>query len=182
VAGSQELGISRLAQDAGVPVRTVRFYIASRLLPSPEGRGRSAAYTEEHLDRLRLIRTLAEQRVSLAEIRETVTPLDAEEVRRILAREQRRSTDETSARSRSPREYVSALLDRARHPSSAPSQADALVTSAAIRRPEPATWRRIELADGLELHVRADTPRDFRALVERIAEFVNVERRKPDEQ
>ena len=75
-----------------MPVRTIRFCfsIAQGLLPGPQGRGKAAAYREEHLLRLQLIRRLSEQRVPLAEIRARVAPLALEEVRALLGEEERR--------------------------------------------------------------------------------------------
>ncbi len=55
------MGLSALAERAGVPVGTVKYYLREGLLP--EGRLRStnrADYTEEHLRRLRLLRLLRE--------------------------------------------------------------------------------------------------------------------------
>ena len=60
---------------------TVRYYVGSGLLPGPQSRGRTAAYTEEHLVRLRLIRRLADQRVPLREIRSTLPSLSLEDAR-----------------------------------------------------------------------------------------------------
>jgi DNA-binding transcriptional MerR regulator len=108
------LSIEDLAEMAEVPVRTVRYYIAGGLLPGPRGRGKLATYGVEHLARLRLIRRLAEQRVPLAEMRELVAPLALDEVRALLAEEERRAAELKRAESApSPKAYVSGLLKRA---------------------------------------------------------------------
>ena len=52
--------IQELAERARVTTRTIRYYTEQGLLPAPE-RGRPARYTEEHLQRLELIRRLKEQ-------------------------------------------------------------------------------------------------------------------------
>jgi DNA-binding transcriptional MerR regulator len=57
-----------LAEQAGIPARTVRFYIARGLLPGPAGGGRGALYGAGHLERLQRIRRLQEKGQSLAEI------------------------------------------------------------------------------------------------------------------
>ena len=49
--------LAELAEKAGLPGRTIRFYIARGLLPGPLKAGRGAAYGQEHLDRLREILT-----------------------------------------------------------------------------------------------------------------------------
>lgn len=48
--------LSELAEQSGVPARTIRFYISRGLLTGPAGAGRSAAYTREHLERLDAIK------------------------------------------------------------------------------------------------------------------------------
>ncbi len=57
-----EMRIDDLAQRAGVPTRTIRYYTQQGLLPSPALRGRVGYYDEQHLDRLRLIKELQEKR------------------------------------------------------------------------------------------------------------------------
>lgn len=64
-----ELRLDELAERAGVSPRTVRYYIAQGLLPSPGRLGPMTRYGREHLERLRLVKRLQEERLSLAEIR-----------------------------------------------------------------------------------------------------------------
>src|SRR5436190_19922923 len=85
------IGIEELAERAGVRVRTVRFYIAEGLLPGPGARGRAAAYGEEHLLRLRLIRRLAERHVPLAELRGLLSSLPLDQVRALMGDAHRRA-------------------------------------------------------------------------------------------
>ena len=178
----------------GVPVRTVRFYITEGLLPGPGARGRGASYGREHLLRLRLIRRLAERRVPIAEIRETLTRLSTSEVAALLEEESRKAAE---LRADAPGDlapaYVAALLE------AQPDGRDGGTTRApgtgarggqeGLRgpraapppRPRPSrprrgpqggppapdpppagsesSWRRMELAPGVELHVRGDAGR-----------------------
>lgn len=60
--------LQELAAEAGLPARTIRFYIARGLLPSPAGAGRGAVYTGEHLARLRQVRKLQGKGLMLADI------------------------------------------------------------------------------------------------------------------
>ena len=53
-----DYSLSELAKLADVSPRTVRYYIAQGLLPSPVQQGPNTRYTDAHLDRLRLIRRL----------------------------------------------------------------------------------------------------------------------------
>jgi len=57
-----------LAEEAGVGARTVRFYISRGLLPGPASAGRGALYAEEHLERLRRIRSMQQRGMMLSEI------------------------------------------------------------------------------------------------------------------
>src|SRR6266545_1620022 len=84
MGGTERLTIEELARQAGVSVRTVRYYIAQGLLPGPGARGRAAAYDEEHLAKLRLIRRLADQHVPLAEQKARLADLSPSEVESLL--------------------------------------------------------------------------------------------------
>lgn len=50
------LSLQQLSEHAGVPGRTIRFYIQKGLLPGPEGETRGAYYTDAHLADLLRIR------------------------------------------------------------------------------------------------------------------------------
>jgi len=192
------LTVDELAARAGVPVRTVRFYIAEGLLPGASTRGKGASYTQEHLDRLQLIRLLVARHLPLADIRALLERLPAAEVRAAVEEEQAR-TEEVAlqARKPSPKEYLSSLLDQARgYPTERPtgtvgrsSDADAQVghqqdmqgptapaPQAPMRWREPARppWHRWELAPGIELQVRDDVARTEHDVIERILSAVRA--------
>lgn len=178
--------IDELAREVDLPVRTVRYYIAQGLLPGPGARGKAASYGAEHLLRLRLIRLLAERHLPLSDIRARLQALGFDELRALLHQEQGQSDRlERLDQSRSPRDYVAALLQGARearaepgaveNPAAEPmpfaSRADAL--RAAPRQRErssyqPEAWERWELAPGVELQVRADVRARHRGLIERV--------------
>jgi DNA-binding transcriptional MerR regulator len=181
-----ELSIEDLAERAGVPVRTVRYYIGQGLLAGPGTRGRAAVYGDEHLERLRLIRRLAEQHVPLAEQRRRLEGLSLVEVRELLALEERRERALKRAEgARSPRDYVAELLARARTghaaPSApaqrqpaAPSMRAPLVSSTAeaagAGQPVAEAWQKWRLVPGVELQVRTDVAAKYSRLVERLLE------------
>jgi len=81
-----------LAKLAGVSPRTVRYYVAQGLLPSPGQVGPGTRYTDAHLNRLRLIRRLQREHLPLAEIRSQLAKLDDETIAELEAAE---SEDET---------------------------------------------------------------------------------------
>mgnify|MGYP002336160630 CR=1 FL=1 len=65
--------MDQLATRAGLPVRTIREYQTTGLLPGPERRGRVGIYGPTHLARLALIGRLQDRGYSLAGIRDLVT-------------------------------------------------------------------------------------------------------------
>lgn len=64
-----EYRIEQLAQQAGVPVDTIRFYQGRGLLDPPRREGRITWYSEEHLTRLRRVRALQQRGFTLNVIR-----------------------------------------------------------------------------------------------------------------
>src|SRR5215468_1830665 len=62
-ARSPKIRMAELARRSGVTRETIHFYLRQGLLPRPEKGGQTVAYYgEEHLDRLRLIRRLREEK------------------------------------------------------------------------------------------------------------------------
>jgi len=74
VSTERTYSIGALAAAAGVSRRTVHFYVQRGLLRPPDGRGRGAQYTEEHLTRLIQIKAWREEGAPLNEIRTRVAP------------------------------------------------------------------------------------------------------------
>ncbi|WP_337189151.1 MerR family transcriptional regulator [Phenylobacterium sp.] len=70
MAGSGTYTAETLAFRAGVPLRTVRFYVQEKLIDPPLGRGRGAHFTDHHLAQLQQARTLQNAGFSLGDIRE----------------------------------------------------------------------------------------------------------------
>ncbi|MEE9280240.1 MAG: MerR family transcriptional regulator [Myxococcota bacterium] len=64
-----EYRVEEIARRAGISVDTVRFYQARGLLAPPERRGRVAIYSEDHLSRLRRIRALNREGLTLEGVR-----------------------------------------------------------------------------------------------------------------
>lgn len=60
-----EYRVEELARLAGVRIDTVRYYQSRGLLPPPRREGRVAWYGDPHLERLRRIRGLREEGLSL---------------------------------------------------------------------------------------------------------------------
>ncbi|MGV1037420.1 MAG: MerR family transcriptional regulator [Candidatus Nanopelagicales bacterium] len=68
--------LAEVADAASVPTRTVRYYQATGLLPSPARVGRRAVYTTSHLERLQEIADLRARGLKLDGIREVLNASD----------------------------------------------------------------------------------------------------------
>jgi DNA-binding transcriptional MerR regulator len=80
-----DYGLADLARLADVTPRTIRYYVAQGLLPSPDAAGPATRYSEGHLARLRLIRRLQRDHLPLAEIRERLEQMSDVDVVQELA-------------------------------------------------------------------------------------------------
>ncbi len=96
MATNETYSLPQFAAAAAVTPRTVRYYISEGLLPSP-GAGPQARYTDEHLDRVRLIKELQRNHLPLAEIRTQLAGLTHDDVRRLIESHAPRQRPQTSA-------------------------------------------------------------------------------------
>lgn len=150
-ASPTPLDLTELADRAGVSIRTVRYYIQQGLLQEPEARGPGAHYSEEHLDRILLIKRLQKEHLPLAEIRKAIQTGAAE-----------------ATIPRSARDYVRSVLGKA----SAPMQVSS--PSMPLQQPEEpvrSQWERITLAPDIELHLRRPLSRGVNKKVERLLDI-----------
>lgn len=69
--------MEELAEEAGITVRTVRFYRERGLIPPPRREGRIAWYDEHHLARLRTIAALLERGHTLSGIADLATAFES---------------------------------------------------------------------------------------------------------
>jgi DNA-binding transcriptional MerR regulator len=173
------LTIQELADKAGVTTRTIRYYVEQGVLPPPD-RGRPAEYTDEHVYLLDLIRQLKEQFLPLEEIRDMMQRLTTEQLQEIIATapHKKRQTQNLS----SAADYIAGVLQAGSTrqqmkeaapappalarapavqtaPAPLPRPAPSQVQSAPATREDnaayldqPATWQRVTLAPGIELH------------------------------
>lgn len=156
--------IQKLAEKAGVSVRTIRFYINEGLLSVPPIKGRYSVYNDEYLDRLELIRRLKDSFLPLKAIRDRVTSLSWAEVKQALAQPaQQTAQRQVNERGESALSYITNLLST----SPAPPRAE-------TQQPEafqPETWERLMLAPGIELHIRGDASPTNRRLARQIIDY-----------
>ena len=187
-----------LADLADVTPRTIRYYIAQGLLPSPEGAGPAARYAEGHLGRLRLIRQLQREHLPLAEIRARLTGLDDVTVQALL------TPGDVAGPAESAIDYIRSVLlgstpsaaagpmalTPARHgavvmpallaeeltasaePAPAPQlmapSLSAAPAPAPVQTPDRSQWDRVTLAPDIELHVRRPLSRLQNKRVDRL--------------
>ena len=178
--------LPEFAKLSGVTPRTIRYYISEGLLPSP-GAGPQARYTDEHLDRVRLIRELQRNHLPLAEIRTQLHRVSHDEVRNLLHSRRRPAQSGTSAL-----DYIRSVLGGA-SPRPAPP-AGPVPAPASVREHEPRAylasagappasfteppttqlqpdrshWERVALDPDIELHIRRPLTRRQNRAVSRI--------------
>ena len=70
---AREYRIAELAREAGITVRTLRYYRERKLLPPPRREGRIGWYSQAHLDRLRVIGQLLDRGHTLGGIGELLS-------------------------------------------------------------------------------------------------------------
>ncbi len=113
---------------AAPSARAVRFYVAHGLLDHPMGRGTAATYHYRHLLQLLAIKIRQREGQTLEAIKAELTGATGDALERRVAQS-----------------LAPALVAGADH---AVQQDDAAAVS----------WRRVVVADGIELHVRDDSP------------------------
>lgn len=114
---------------AAPSARAVRFYVANGLLDRPEGTGTAATYNYRHLLQLLAIKIRQREGRTLADIKEELHDVSGEILERRVA------------------QSLSSALGVG-------ADTAALTTDDAT----PRSWRRLAVADGIELHVRDDSP------------------------
>ncbi|HEX5747188.1 MAG TPA: helix-turn-helix domain-containing protein [Archangium sp.] len=150
----KEWKLTELAEAAGVSPRTVRYYVQRGLLPAPPFKGPDTVYGEEHLVRLKAIRALQARFLPLDAIQVELARLGPDELKALTESEPTAVTSSTSAPA------APALPEPVK--AEAPPSPSSPVTS----------WRRWELAPGLELHLADTADAKTRALAERVRALI----------
>ena len=112
---------------AAPSARAVRFYVANKLMDRPEGLGTSATYNYRHFLQLLAIKMRQREGLSLEAIRQDMREVTGDALERRVAQS-----------------LATVLL--AGVPRAARNDADPIVS-----------WRRVPVADGVELHLRDDS-------------------------
>jgi len=177
--------IADVAALTDTPVRTVRFYIAEGLLPSPKKTGAAAGYDEAFVLRLRAVLKLKQGDLPLAVIGKTLDELDEAGLREIVERPLEAPSDSAG-------DYVRRVLQQSQAANaggvatmspavasvsylfeqySRGSSTDTSGASMEAGRRDRSTWERIVLGPDVELHVRRPQSRASARRVERVIEF-----------
>lgn len=129
---------------ANPSARAIRFYVSSGLLDHPEGKGTAATYHYKHLLQLLTIKIRQREGQTLELIKAELADLQGDQLERRVAA----------------------------------SLASALGVGAdqAVAHDDdnPADWRRVAVADGIELHVRSDSPASRSSTLVAIREAVRA--------
>lgn len=113
---------------AAPSARAIRFYVANKLLDRPEGLGTAAIYNYRHFLQLLAIKIRQREGMTLEVIKKEMRELTGDSLERRVAQ---------------------AL---------APVLVTGTPATAARDDVRVASWRRVTVADGIELHVRDDSP------------------------
>lgn len=108
--------------------RAVRYYVASGLLDHPDGKGTAATYHYRHLLQLLAIKIRQREGQTLESIKGEMQTISGD------------------------------LLERKVAQSLAPALGSGAAEAVLSDGDSPVTWRRIAVADGIELSVRQDSP------------------------
>jgi DNA-binding transcriptional MerR regulator len=194
---SEEFTIEDLEKHSGLSTRTLHYYMHMGLLPGPEKRGVNATYSQEHLDRLDLILILKEMHLPLKEIRkifDRLTPAEIVHYRddqedlleKIKGVRPQASADEKAKNGSSALDYIKGLEEAHQtywnitdnQLQNIKNDPDKLLSNFSIRSikeeknvPPQEIWRRITLADGVELNFRDTRDRERRYKIDRLLSF-----------
>lgn len=129
---------------AAPSARAVRFYVAHGLMEHPEGKGTAATYHYRHLLQLLAIKIRQREGQTLRTIKTEMHNVTGD------------------------------LLERRVAQSLAPALHSGADQAVARDGEEPVSWRRLGVADGIELHVRHDSPASQEGALVAIREAVRA--------
>lgn len=148
--------------------RTLRYYLAEGLLsPASDKQGTASVFGYVHLLQLLVVKKLQSEHLPIRKIKELVDGRTERELERLLG------LDAKAGAKNEALSYLEKLLTRSTSPAASSSvprnQNFASPAAAALTRPapnlatqrqaapsSPASWSRVEIEPGLELHVRGD--------------------------
>ena len=184
-----DYAINELSALSGLPVRTIRYYLAQGLIPSAGKEGPATRYPDATLARLRLIAKLRNAHLPLAEIRKRLAMLSDAEVMGLI------EAPEEPAPQGSALDYVRSLLGGSDQleafavrpvpigiPPSTVPLARSVHTDHSPPVPTPvppdkeplgqrSSWEHVVITPDIELHLRRPLSRRDNRMVERLIAF-----------
>jgi len=154
------LTIHDLERDSGLARRTIHYYTRRGLLPRPIGAGRRAAYGEQHVLRLRLIRVLKRGGLRLDRIAATLAVMSLRQMRCLADL----SSDLDCHDPHALAAWLGAAGDVSTGLPTAPGRPRS-ETLAPTRAPCDSQWVRHRVCDGLEIHHCPDSGEEFEGRV-----------------
>jgi len=174
--------------------RTLRYYLSEGLIsPAEEKQGTASVFGYLHLLQLLVVKKLQAEHLPIRKIRELVEGRSERQLERLLGVESTaKERGQESGKSEALR-YLESLLTRPAEAASAPARISQPLLSAPRSQAAPlspqssemaATWERIEIEPGLELHIRGDyqTPQETKGLryvAQRIMRIIETHGSKP---
>ena len=143
--------------------RTIRYYLAEGLIQTPEERqGTASVFSYLNLLQLLTVKKLQAEHLPIRKIRELVAGKSEQELEMLLG------VRGPSGKKTEAKRYLESLLA----PAPATPPAEAAAPPPQHLDASPASWQRVEIEPGLELHVRSDysppaTTGKTRSLLER---------------
>jgi DNA-binding transcriptional MerR regulator len=138
--------------------RTIRYYLAEGLIQAAdEKQGTASVFSYKHLLQLVAVKKLQAEHLPIRKIRELVTGKDEQQLESLLgvSASVRKRTDDKEAK-----RYLESLLAPSMSVASvgsAPQETAPLTAPAEPPRTDSlASWQRVEIEPGLELHIRSD--------------------------
>jgi DNA-binding transcriptional MerR regulator len=174
-----DFDLKELCERARVTPRTVHYYIQQGLLAPAGTVGPGARYTDDHLNRLQLIRLLQNEHLPLAEINRRLRRLSGDDVRRLV--EGKKGSDAPRG---SALDYIRGVLNQE------PARATAM-RAATTPSPDPdgspsetvlgrSQWERIDLSESIELNVRRPLTRPQQRKLEKLLNAARAIFEEPD--
>ena len=194
-----ELTLEDLAQHSCLPVRTLRYYIQEGLLPGPDTRGKYASYSQEHLDNLTLIMRLKDLHLPLKEIRHLLENASPEDISQLISYQDALNAPSLPYKTAPSDKAAQAKTAPSAWETETPASAldyiysltQAHETVQSLREPtqifasktpstrneeqryqtKPESWQRIQLDDGIELHLRAPHGVQSQAKIDKLIKY-----------
>jgi len=161
IGTTQDRGTVSLMPDE----RTLRYYLAEGLIsPAAEKQGTASVFGYPHLLQLLVVKKLQSEHLPIRKIKELVGGRTERELERLLG------LDTSAGAKHEAHSYLEKLLTGSTSPSASAARSQSPAgRTADTARPAPnlsparpstptgqATWARVEIEPGLELHVRGD--------------------------